>query len=234
MSKIVKDTILFSKLITKVLKKCYEYQLCGIDNINYEIFYNKTDIFLISYRTSQTHYITIKINVIDFIEHIKRPVCSFVPLFAPLLAPLFNANITKTVDYCVECNKIGNVFKYKRCGHKVHVECSLQAVKSNNRCKHCNTSIIDETIYTTKIEKKDMCSICLEDTNIILYNCGHHFHEQCLMDLSKTNSNYNNKCPMCRNKITDYVDEIKIFYNTQFSLGNNRDGICNIQINTFY
>jgi len=220
MSKIVKDTILFPKLISQVLEKCYDSQLYGIDNIRYEILHNKNDIFLVYYKTSLNNRIKIKINVIDFIESIKRPI--------------FSLASNPPLERCVECKNVGDVFKYKRCKHMVHVECSLYAVKYNNRCKQCNLCIVEESIFTTKQDKIEKCSICLEDTDIVLYNCGHHFHESCLIKLSKTNSEYYNKCPMCRKKMLEYVNEIKQYDNIQFSLGNNREGICNIIINSYY
>lgn len=221
--KLDKDLIIFNKLIINVLNKCYYDQLYGINKTDYSILYNKQDIFLAYYKTGMNRKITIKIFIIDFIKIIKKS--------------RFNTLVKKSnqpnKDICVECNKSGNVFSYKNCGHKVHVECGLRAAKRNNRCNKCNTNIINETIYTVKIKKKEMCSICLEDTDIVLYKCGHHFHEQCLKELSESKNNNNDKCPMCRKKITDYLEKITLYENIKFSLGKKREGICDIQINKF-
>jgi len=67
-------------------------------------------------------------------------------------------------------------------------------------------------------QQKEICPICIdeinenENKNISVTECGHTFHTSCLLNSIKRN----NTCPMCRNKLTDPIDE-----NVTFCLHDN-------------
>lgn len=54
-------------------------------------------------------------------------------------------------------------------------------------------TIVEET-------KKDDCPVCLEklDNNTVTTECGHKFHEECIINVMRKSSN---KCPICRKPI---------------------------------
>ena len=61
----------------------------------------------------------------------------------------------------------------------------------------------------------ECCCICLEhlnqqEGNFLRIKCKHEFHFNCIFQLLATNSQYNNKCPMCRNNIIDINQDINI------------------------
>jgi len=62
----------------------------------------------------------------------------------------------------------------------------------------------------------DECSICLSDltSDTITTPCKHVFHEECLSSLIVK------KCPLCREKLTYYVDSIKTM-NFPYTVGEN-------------
>ena len=51
--------------------------------------------------------------------------------------------------------------------------------------------------------------MCKDAKNFVRLECKHEFHFSCIFELMSTNSNYNNNCPMCRNKIVD-ADRLKV------------------------
>lgn len=63
-----------------------------------------------------------------------------------------------------------------------------------------------------KINKNDICSICLENiinkevipNNIILLQCGHRFHKDCINEWHKIKTD----CPECRNKNSFRLSEV--------------------------
>jgi len=53
--------------------------------------------------------------------------------------------------------------------------------------------------HSVTIEDDSSCAICLEITGdmIIALSCGHHFHQQCIVDWYRIK----NSCPICRSSI---------------------------------
>lgn len=48
-------------------------------------------------------------------------------------------------------------------------------------------------VYNFSEENKE-CSICLDEKTNVKLNCGHHFHEDCILVWFQ----YNASCPVCR------------------------------------
>ena len=48
--------------------------------------------------------------------------------------------------------------------------------------------------YNKKVEKEELCAICLEMDNNVETRCGHYFHFECLREWSARV----NSCPSCR------------------------------------
>ena len=56
------------------------------------------------------------------------------------------------------------------------------------------------------ISNMSNCAICFEELNIsdgnfLKLKCKHEFHFSCIFQLMATNSNYNDKCPYCRDEL---------------------------------
>ena len=61
--------------------------------------------------------------------------------------------------------------------------------------------IDEECRKEKKIEKRDICTVCINDMgdkNKCVLKCGHKFHFDCIMKLMNTDTPYSNKCPLCR------------------------------------
>jgi len=59
-------------------------------------------------------------------------------------------------------------------------------------------------------QEKETCPICLDEikeNNFSVTECGHKFHTSCLLISIKSN----NTCPMCRNKLTEPIDNNVLF-----------------------
>lgn len=59
----------------------------------------------------------------------------------------------------------------------------------------------NKLIEKYNIKKKDNCSICLNpfnNKNVYLLDCGHMYHENCILSLEKYDIYYNKRCPACR------------------------------------
>ena len=59
------------------------------------------------------------------------------------------------------------------------------------------------------------CSICYDDLchtkgNYLRLECNHEFHFKCIFQLLSTNSDYNNRCPMCRDDIIKECNNVYI------------------------
>lgn len=59
------------------------------------------------------------------------------------------------------------------------------------------------------------CPICYDDLcqtkgNYLHLECKHEFHFKCIFNLLSTNTNYNNKCPICRDIIVKECNNIHI------------------------
>ena len=136
----------------------------------------------------------------------------------------YQLNINNLSKYiCVECNLYHADCKYKNCSHYVNHNCKIRALNKNNKCNHCFKNIIKKNrIYT--VNDKDICPICLDDTYTVIKDCNHYFHERCLVEHLKNNTD----CPMCRRNISGVNKEIKNFQNVKYSIGNNREGIIDV------
>ena len=71
---------------------------------------------------------------------------------------------------------------------------------------------------------EETCSICLENTNTKLKDCGHYFHKECI----KTHNITSNSCPICRRDICKLHIEKKTYKNIKYSLGNFKEGNFNL------
>ena len=68
-----------------------------------------------------------------------------------------------------------------------------------------------------KLPKFNMCNncpICFEqlnqDSDYLRLKCKHEFHFKCIFNLMTTNSDYNSKCPMCRDSFIEKDVQINI------------------------
>ena len=211
----------YSEIIKKVILDCYASQLYGISKIQYYEIGFQNKILYVGCRTGIKNFMALKVYELDFLKLAKTQ--------SKTLMSFKN----KDKYRCVECNsdhKLGKLYKYKCCGHRVHAKCAIQALNNGNRCGQCKKNIIEERVLTCTNQKKDICSICLDDTNTTLYNCGHYFHEKCLQELLQ----HHDKCPMCRDKLSSLSKEAQTFSNIPFSLGDGKDGFSNIQFIKFY
>lgn len=70
-------------------------------------------------------------------------------------------------------------------------------------------------------QEKESCPICLDEIkekNFSVTECGHKFHTSCLLTSIKSN----NTCPMCRNKLTEPIDNNVLFWmNVQSDITSN-------------
>lgn len=73
----------------------------------------------------------------------------------------------------------------------------------NNGMKDTDINKIKSEIYVN--ENNDNCSICLENiksgNKVRILECGHNYHQECL----DTWLRINDTCPICRDKISEYV-----------------------------
>ena len=73
-------------------------------------------------------------------------------------------------------------------------------------CSPSKTSImIDQLINKNKKPIPKDCPICMEvigKDNCCTLKCKHNFHLECIFELYRQNSQFNNKCPLCRNEFT--------------------------------
>lgn len=103
------------------------------------------------------------------------------------------------IKLCIECNKIWDFESEER-------------IKIDNEQKICDSCIFNEYIRKKTLKKIDNCMICLKDTyedENVKTKCNHNFHEKCLNDWLKNNR----KCPLCRMKIHDYIEDEEYEYN---------------------
>ena len=103
---------------------------------------------------------------------------------------------------CMYCNKKGASYKFKCCNSYTHFDCA-----NDNKfvCCHMNSYLCSS--------QKDMCTVCLDETNTIT-QCGHHLCVDCLGTMYKHDKNRDTTllCPYCRTIIleerrkSDYVN----------------------------
>ena len=64
--------------------------------------------------------------------------------------------------------------------------------------------------YHKQPKPVDSCPICLEqikENNCCTLKCNHNFHFECIMELYRSNNNFSNKCPMCRDEFTERIQQ---------------------------
>ena len=217
-----KNKIIHSQIVKDVIRENYQNQLYGITKISYyNIKINKKH-FYIGCRTSLERYLGINVYDLDFLKPINK-----INKWVSKLNKNKKCNLK-----CVEClqgRKFGKLYKYGNCGHIVHIACAIYSLNNGNKCSKCKKNVINQNIITCKKQEKDICVICLDDTDIVLYNCGHHFHVECLKELV----NYDNKCPMCRETMCHNYKEISTFQDIPFNLGQGKTGTFNINLIKF-
>jgi len=209
--KIKKD--LHKSLINGLICKIYDFKIQGIDETFYDYFIldNKRIIMtqVQSARQSNIKIIIIELNFLrtksDTIKH-------------------------NFYTYCVECGKIHAQHRYKTCGHHVNYLCAYGKLTHNNKCAQCNKNIIKHELKLVKSDKTETCSICLDECNTVLPECGHHFHKKCMKTFC--NSKNEQKCPMCRQDIVPLKNYTIYHKNLTFSLPQNRSGFVDIMIQT--
>lgn len=87
-------------------------------------------------------------------------------------------------------------------------------------------NFISKLFKTNKViqNNTEQCSICMEkiqSINTCTLECCHKFHLSCIFQLYKTNFEFNNKCPLCRNEFTKKVQRVE-------RVRQRRDGIIYI------
>ena len=65
--------------------------------------------------------------------------------------------------------------------------------------KNKASKVIPKVLMAVNTKCDEICSICLEsmELNIVKTICQHNFHDKCLLDWIKLNTN----CPLCRNSL---------------------------------
>ena len=155
----------------------------------------------------------------------------FVNKYNELHIPINNLYATNIISQikCVECGIYHADCTYSNCNHFVNHNCAIKSVNSRNTCNECKNILIYNTVYLVQSEEIDTCSICLDDTNIMLSECKHHFHHECIRE----HYQHDTKCPMCRVNIMKVKKEMKTFQNVKYSIGNNREGLFDITFVTY-
>ena len=77
------------------------------------------------------------------------------------------------------------------------------------------------------------CAICFDELNIsdgnfLKLKCKHEFHFSCIFQLMATKSNYNDKCPMCRDELIGEKIKVTIKSNQDQDLLNYMNHQINI------
>ena len=105
-------------------------------------------------------------------------------------------NEEKETNSCEICHKIINYhtdpFVDLTCDHVYHLKCYMLQ-KDNDACVTCNKKIYME-------HKEISCSVCLEnieETDMHITKCNHHFHSGCINSWKRIK----NSCPNCRGDI---------------------------------
>ena len=53
-------------------------------------------------------------------------------------------------------------------------------------------------------DKSNICSICLDNGDLITLKCKHNFHEKCIVKWMENNYN----CPLCRMNYSNYLENV--------------------------
>lgn len=217
------DKYLHYDIIHELLISIYNFKVQAIDHSLTDVFLNnKNKIIMTKTISSINNNIKIIIIELNFLKSIR------------------NAVKNNLYAICIECGVVHAQHKYRGCGCNVNYFCSYNKLNRTNHCGMCNKNIIKHDI---KLEKditthdKKECSICLEECNTKLSNCGHYFHKTCINSYYNFNDsggsvlqNHNNNCPLCRKKLVSMADFATRFNNTKFSLGRCKEGLVDIII----
>ena len=55
------------------------------------------------------------------------------------------------------------------------------------------------------------CPICFDnvcDNNYCVLKCGHEYHLECIFELYNQDEDFSNKCPLCRNKYMEKLNNV--------------------------
>ena len=213
MEALIKEDSKYEELVNMLLGKIYNYKIQGINTILLKKFHNNDYIYITRTTSNIKKNICLDIIKLSFLASIKigKKKVFYENLFGP----------------CIECGLVKAQHKYKSCGHYVCPDCALWTVINTNKCNQCKKPIIKKKIKIIKDKQKETCSICLTDCKTKLYKCGHYFHKQCIKECHKIS----NKCPMCREDLTNNVNK-KEYIDTEFDLGNNCGGFVDIITHT--
>lgn len=89
--------------------------------------------------------------------------------------------------------------------------------RENQNVKKCNPNIKKNYCKKKCKENKNDCSICLQSIcrkkNETKLSCNHTFHSKCIDKWFKKD----NRCPLCRKKEFDYVDDSNINQNNSIN-----------------
>ena len=208
------------KLIKPLTKILYDYR--GIAMLSNFFIYLHNDFYYISINTFNNTNISIyKINFLQQIDKLfisGRNQSSYD-------SDDDNEYYDNTESIkCVECGEYHADCTYKNCNHSVNHLCAIRKVEFQNKCNQCQSSICNNSLKLIESDKEDICSICLENTNTKLEDCGHYFHKKCIEMHNKTS----NSCPMCRTDICKISIESKTYKDVKYSVGDFREGKFNL------
>ena len=209
-----------TNIIKTIIESCY-------NNLNNNEIMQYTELLEIN---NKTYYVTYSIYNKIIGMHIEE--LKFINKYYELHIPINNLYATNIISQfeCVECGLYHANCTYSNCNHFVNHECAIETANTTNICKECNNSLVFNKVYLVESEEIDTCSICLEDTNIMLLECRHHFHEKCIRQHCETS----NSCPMCREDITKLKITNKKYNNIRYSLGSNNEGIFDLNFTSYF
>jgi hypothetical protein len=93
------------------------------------------------------------------------------------------------------------------CNHHFHsnclkIWCDTNELENEVTCPYCRSDI---TSICNNLSTKT-CIICLQKIlhgDLVIGDCGHHFHIGCFINLCDSNNNNNVKCPLCDYDLTE-------------------------------
>ena len=203
---------LYIDVINSLLEQIYNIRISGYKYEFVKVFSQNKNILMCKVISDNSHNIKIIIVEIDYLKPINKDII-----------------IKNLYTHCIECGEIHAQHRYNTCGHYVNYLCAYKAINKLNSCGLCLSQIKPVNIKLKTSKEKEICTICLEDCNKQIDNCGHYFHQNCInLHIKKSN-----ECPMCREQLYTSFFKIEKFKNTKFSLGKNKEGLVDIIIKTY-